>query len=196
MEISSAVFFVTVWIKLWSLINGSGRKGFTLLGCESSCANIIAQQYTRFTKTAARHPARKKKNLWRQWPVIFTQGDSWMAHTQLWRAPHTSGQRPVVLVAPDAEQMRLFGNFLVAIEDWNTMRSVALSSVKIFKQRYEKSVFLCACGCFAGICLHGYKSLWSTQSFGVQQPPWGQTLWEEGVVSLCHVNTLKRTSVY
>lgn len=39
------------------------KKGFTLLGPVSSCANIIAQLHTRFTKTAARYPARKKKNL-------------------------------------------------------------------------------------------------------------------------------------
>lgn len=95
---SAGNVFLTVWIKIQSLINGNGRKGFTLLGSESSCANIIAQQDTRFAKTAAWHPARKKKNPEQQWPVIFTQGDSCMARSQLRQAPQTSGQRLVFLL--------------------------------------------------------------------------------------------------
>lgn len=117
------------------LINGKGRKGFTLLGHESSCANITVQQHTRFTKTAARHPARKKKNLPRQWPVIFTQGDSWMAHSQLQRAPQTSGQGPMFsLLLMQNRWEGLFGHFVVAVEDWNALRSVASWSVKTFKR--------------------------------------------------------------
>lgn len=74
-----------------------------------------------------------------------------MAHSQLQRAQHTSGQRPAVFVAPDAEQMRLFGHFLVAIEDWNTVRSEASWSVKTFKQYYDLKIQMrkvCLCGCY------------------------------------------------
>lgn len=56
---------------------------------------LIRQLYTCFTKTAARYPARRKKNLRWQRPVIFTRSDSWTARSQSPWAPQASRQRPM-----------------------------------------------------------------------------------------------------
>ena len=93
---------------------------------------------------------------------------------------HTSGHRPGVCVAPDAEQMRLFIHVLVAIEDWNTVCSVALWSVKNvnsdmpFKiQKIQKCVGTAALQDF----VYMIKIVkWSSCSFSVKQPLGGQTL--------------------
>lgn len=54
---------------------------------------LVRQLHTCFTKTAARYPARRKKNLRWQRPVIFTRSDSWTARSQSSWAPQTSQQR-------------------------------------------------------------------------------------------------------
>lgn len=120
----------------------NGQKGFTLLGPASSCANAIAQIRTRFTKTVARYPARKKKNLQWQRPVIFTLGVSRMTRSQSERAPQTSGQRQMflLLLMQNRWEGLFLDVFLLAIEDWNILPSVASWSVKIFKQWYDFKV--------------------------------------------------------
>ncbi len=91
-----------------------------------------------------------------------------------------------VFVAPDAEQMRVtfLGNFWVAIEDWNPLRSVASWSVKTV-----------ICVCVAASLEFAYTGTCSIlhTCFTVKQPLWGQTLfvWKEGGVSLHSVNTSK-----
>lgn len=175
----------------------NGKKGFTLLGTVSSYANIIPQFHTRITKTAARYPARKKKNLQLQWPGIFTQGDSWMARSQLWRASQNLRAEADVCVAPDAEQMRrtfwtFFGCYWRLEHSASSSLMVSqniLTSDMTLRYKWEKCV---ACPRRKFADMSGVSER-SRSSFSVKQPAWGQTVSvrKKGGVSLYNVNTSK-----
>lgn len=160
---------VDVQVQPQSLINRNGRERLML--CAAWAPALIQQLHTCFTKTAARYPARRKKNLWRQRPVIFAQSDSWTARSRSSWAPQASRQSPMFSLLLMQNRWDFFWQFLGFLSQPETFCPQKLHIQSRYPNSYLtlehkwKKLSVCMLMCLLSTC-----------SWGGKQPAWGRTL--------------------